>query len=74
MASSATSYSVYPILKFAVWKRQLREDCARTGKLLAFDGFGDFVLKMFWERGLEPTVQAIIEDGDDDDSGPSSES
>jgi hypothetical protein len=49
---------------FKAWKRRLQEDCARQEKLDAFNALGDFVLEMFWKLGLEPTVQAIVKDGD----------
>jgi hypothetical protein len=49
-------------LGFDVWKRCLQDDCARQGKSDAFNALGDFVLDMFWKGGLEPTVQAIVDD------------
>lgn len=49
-------------LSFDVWKLQLRDDCELKDKLPSFDAMGDFVLRFLWERGLDPTVQAIIED------------
>lgn len=49
-------------LRFADWKSALREDCVRCGNISAFDALGDTVLQLFWERGVEPTVQGILED------------
>ncbi|HKT87236.1 MAG TPA: hypothetical protein VJQ59_02285 [Candidatus Sulfotelmatobacter sp.] len=46
---------------FDVWKLQLRRDCERWDKIPAFNAMGDYVLKLLWERGLDPTVQAILE-------------
>lgn len=55
------------ILPFEVWKGYLRKDCEDHHKLREFDGLGEFVLQLLWEQGLEPTVQAIAEDGDNID-------
>ena len=49
-------------LSFDVWKSELRHDCELRDKLRSFDAMGDYVLRFLWERGLDPTVQAIIED------------
>lgn len=46
---------------FDVWKLQLRQDCERRDKIRAFNAMGDYVLKLLWERGLDPTVQAILD-------------
>jgi hypothetical protein len=46
-------------MSFEVRKSCLRENCAQHGKLLALDDLGDNVLKMLWERGIEPAVQAV---------------
>ena len=47
-------------LPFVDWTQALRSDCNAKEKLVAYDALGDTVLKMFWERGTEPTVDAII--------------
>ena len=47
---------------FEVWKQHLQEDCARKDKLDAFMSLGDYVLHFLWERGLQPTVQSIVND------------
>jgi len=49
-------------LSFDVWKLQLLHDCEVTDKLPSFEAMGDYVLRFLWERGVAPTVQAIIED------------
>jgi hypothetical protein len=50
------------IAQFETWKTQLRENCAREGKLPAFNTLGDFVLLLLFERGVQPTPQAVVED------------
>ena len=49
-----------PLPPFDVWKQQLRKDCERQDKLRAFEGMGEYGLKMFWEFGVDPTLQAIL--------------
>ena len=46
---------------FEIWKEQLRLDCEREQKLLAFEALPDDVLKLFWLRGLHPSVKAIVD-------------
>jgi hypothetical protein len=48
------------ILPFDSWKAQLQEDCQRMHKLLVLDRTGDYVLRLFWSNGMQPTVQGII--------------
>jgi hypothetical protein len=55
---------IKPDLAFEVWKALLEEDCRKMHKLLILDNCGDYALAVLWSRGIEPTVQAIIEDGD----------
>lgn len=50
------------MLNFKDWKDGLRRDCELEDKLLAFNKLPDYALKVFWERGVKPTVQALIED------------
>ena len=52
-----------PGLPFDVWKAQLREDCARLGKLTAFSSFSDHVLTILWKHGTQPSVEGIVKDG-----------
>lgn len=46
-------------VSFEIWKLQLRKDCELRDKLLAFDNMGDYALRLLWEHGLNPTVEAI---------------
>ena len=48
------------ILAFEQWKTQLSVDCQRLHKLLVFDRTGEYVLRLLWEHGIEPTVQGIV--------------
>jgi hypothetical protein len=52
-----------PRLTFEVWKEKLRADCVRLHKLPIFADFGDYVLALLWKTGIEPSVRAIIADG-----------
>jgi len=47
-------------LPYDDWKLQLRKDCELQGKLFAFDGIGEFTLKLLWKDGINPTVDGII--------------
>jgi hypothetical protein len=58
-----------PPISFEAWKLQLRKDCELQDKLLAFQALGDYVLQVLWERGCDPSVQAII-DGTSEYSSP----
>jgi hypothetical protein len=53
-----------PELSFEIWRSRLRENCEREGKLENFVNLGDYVLKLFWESGVDPTVQDIVNNGD----------
>jgi len=46
---------------FRAWKEQLREDCHLQGRRYAFAVLGNHVLRLLWESGLEPTVEAVVE-------------
>lgn len=46
-------------VSFEVWKLQLRKECELQGRLLAFDNMGDYALRLLWENGLDPTIEAI---------------
>jgi hypothetical protein len=50
-----------PKVPLDVWTWQLRKDCERQDKLIAFNALGDFVITLLWERGLDPTVNAIVD-------------
>lgn len=61
------------ILPFETWKGYLRKDCEGRNQLQEFDGLGEYVLRLLWERGLDPTVQAIVDDGESTDKEPLAE-
>lgn len=44
---------------FDQWKNLLHEDCVKRDRLLAFSVLGDYVLRVLYDSGLEPTVEAI---------------
>jgi len=48
---------------YAVWKELLRIDCVRLDKQEAFNGLGEIFLRILYENGLDPTVEAIVRDG-----------
>lgn len=50
------------LVAFEVWKQDLRNDCAKQGKLQAYHALGDSVLRVLYESGLEPSVEAIAKD------------
>jgi hypothetical protein len=54
-----------PVRAFESWKRSLWEDCVRQDRELAFTTLGDECLRLLWEDGTEPLVQAIIEGGNE---------
>lgn len=52
-----------PSIAFDDWKLRLRHDCEQQGQLRAFDAISDSVHRLFWKRGLAPTMKAIVNDG-----------
>ena len=50
-------------LTYGVWKELLRIDCVRLDKVEAFNGLGEIFLRILYENGLDPTVEAIVRDG-----------
>lgn len=50
-------------MNFEAWKALLKKDCIAAEKLQAFDGAGEVVLKILYENGVDPTVEAIVRDG-----------
>lgn len=50
-------------LPFDVWKLRLQEDCKRENKLLVYSNLGEECLRVLWEAGTEPSVQGIIDGG-----------
>lgn len=55
------------MLNFKDWKDGLRRDCELEDKLLAFNSLPDNALQLFWERGVKPTVQALIDDTENEE-------
>lgn len=49
--------------EFEVWKTLLRNDCIAADKLKVFDCLGENILRILYENGLEPTVEAISKNG-----------
>ena len=50
-------------MDYADWKELLRDDCNGRDKIYEFDGLAEYVLKILYESGLDPTVEAIVKDG-----------
>lgn len=46
---------------FRLWKQYFREDCELHEKLDACAVLGDSVLRLLWQSGVSPTVQAVVE-------------
>lgn len=49
-----------PHLLFEVWKNRLRRDCELQNKLTGFNAIGDYVLRLIWQDGADPTIDAIV--------------
>lgn len=49
-------------VSFDTWKELLFKDCLTHGKAEVFRNFGDAVLQVLYESGLDPTVNAIATD------------
>ena len=50
-------------LTYEAWKLRLEEDCERQDKLLAYSSLGEECLRVLWDIGTEPSVQAIVDGG-----------
>jgi len=50
-------------LSFETWSSRLRADCIARDRLEAFDGLGEYVLTILYEKSLDPTVEAIVQNG-----------
>lgn len=48
---------------FNTWTNLLRNDCAARDKTREFDSLGERILRILYENGLDPTVEAIVKDG-----------
>ena len=53
---------VSELLTFETWKDLLYNDCIAHGKIEVFRSFGDAVLRVLYDSGLDPTVRAIATD------------
>ena len=51
-------------LSFEAWKEYLCRDCISNEKLEAYNCLGDFILKLLYESGIAPTVEAITQNED----------
>ena len=50
-------------ISFEAWKQLLMNDCIACGKEREYNALSDYVLKVLFASGLEPTVSAISHDG-----------
>lgn len=48
-----------PSLTFEVWRKLLEDDCSLHGKTKECDALGEYVLKLLYEGGTNPTVEAL---------------
>ena len=52
-------------LPFEVRKLRLQQDCQRRDKSRVYSNLGEDCLRVLWEVGTKPNVQAIIDGGQD---------
>ncbi len=52
-----------PEMSFEFWKLHLRRDCERRDKVLAYQNLDEECLRILWEVGTWPSVQAIVDEG-----------
>jgi len=50
-------------ITFETWKQLLRSDCIACGKDREYNALSEPVLKLLFDSGLAPTVNAIANDG-----------
>lgn len=50
-------------LSFEQWRSDFFTDAEAHGLLHNTKMIGDFALRLFWEQGIPPTVQAVQTDG-----------
>ena len=53
--------SVDRFFSFDDWKEHFRKDCIEQDKLAAFNNLGEYVLKLLYENGLNPTVESVVQ-------------
>jgi hypothetical protein len=49
-----------PSLPFEDWKLRLRKDCELKKRIPTFNALSDNVLKLFWDEGIEPTIEDLV--------------
>jgi hypothetical protein len=59
-----TAPSSNATLSFEAWKDYLCRDCISNEKIEAYNCLGDFILKLLYDSGVAPTVDAIVRDED----------
>jgi hypothetical protein len=47
-------------LPFEDWKQRLRLDCESKQKMPSFNALSDGVLRLFWDQGIEPTIDDVV--------------
>ena len=50
-------------LPYETWKELLRNDCIAYDKAEAFNSLGEMILRILYNNGIDPTVEAIVRDG-----------
>ena len=48
-------------ISFESWKLELRKDCEREDRIMAFNLLGDSVLRILFEQGLDPSIKGIVD-------------
>ena len=51
-------------MNFEDWRNALYRDAIRDGRWASLRELGEYILRAFWERGVEPTVKALIADSE----------
>ena len=46
-------------LSYDIWRVTLRKDCELQGKLPNFENMSEYVLRLLWKDGIDPTVEAV---------------
>lgn len=49
-------------LDYTEWREQLRVNAAMHDRSRELHALGDGVLRLFYERGCDPTIRSIVED------------
>ena len=48
---------------FEKWRNDFLADAREQGLLHNAEQLGDFALRLFWEQGIPPTVEAVVASG-----------